>query len=398
MRKPLKIYFASPLFNQMEKTFNKSIVNNIRYKFKDKVSIYLPQENEAINDKSGYADSKMIAIGDNKELLDADLLIAVLDGQTIDNGVASEIGIAYSLGIPTVGLYTDTRQGTFGNEEKIRALDTIAESQFSYINLYTVGLIKSTNEVHQNALENNGIYNDIRGLYNAIQYFIDLRKSVINLVSNNKHDYFNLTAVSMKTGVKFTTINPQDFGYSTTEQLEQFITDVSVSEDIGIDDIEKYKNHIQYQLLLNQRISLNSLFGHALGNEKYARMIIRNIGNIYNSYLLGNYSKEHYINKQLSFNATKYYGYKSKKADKREEKEYYVDGFHYNNDGTLKTNKVYRFKVTKEQYDKIVADKNIFVPDINGNRKTLFLVLHKGVLNPTMLQPKTSIMGVPEKY
>ena len=37
-------------------------------------------------------------------------MIALLDGLTIDAGVASEIGVAYAKGIPVIGLYTDTRQ------------------------------------------------------------------------------------------------------------------------------------------------------------------------------------------------------------------------------------------------------------------------------------------------
>jgi len=142
MTEPVKIYFGAPLFTDMERDFNTKVVNMIREGLGDKVLVKLPQENEAINDKSGYADSIMIATADTQDLLDSDYMIAVLDGVTIDAGLASEIGVAYQAGIPIIGLYTDVRQGTHGNKEKIEALDEIAESQFSYINLYTVGLIK----------------------------------------------------------------------------------------------------------------------------------------------------------------------------------------------------------------------------------------------------------------
>ena len=84
----------------------------------------------------------MIAKLDTQELLSSDLLIAVLDGITVDAGVASEIGVAYQAGIPVLGLYTDSRQEGYDNKEKIEALSELAESQFSYVNLYTVGLIK----------------------------------------------------------------------------------------------------------------------------------------------------------------------------------------------------------------------------------------------------------------
>ena len=45
----------------------------------------------------------MIARYDTEAVLKSDVLVAVLDGQLIDPGVASEIGIAYQAGIPIVG-------------------------------------------------------------------------------------------------------------------------------------------------------------------------------------------------------------------------------------------------------------------------------------------------------
>ena len=142
-----KIYFGAPLFNEMEQMYNAYVVNKIRKTYGEKVEIYLPQENAQINDKSGFADSIAIAQGDNAYLEDADLLIAVLDGVTPDSGLSAELGYFYSLERPILGLYTDTRQGTHGNQQKIAALDEIAESQFSYINLYTVGLVKLRGEI-----------------------------------------------------------------------------------------------------------------------------------------------------------------------------------------------------------------------------------------------------------
>lgn len=143
----LKIYFGAPLFNEMEQMYNAFVVGKIRETYGDKVEIYLPQENEAINDKSGFANSLAIAQGDNEYLEKADLLVAVLDGVTPDSGLSAELGYFYSMDRPILGLYTDVRQGTHGNQEKIAALDEIAESQFSYINLYTVGLVKLRGEM-----------------------------------------------------------------------------------------------------------------------------------------------------------------------------------------------------------------------------------------------------------
>lgn len=147
-----KIYFASPLFSEMELLYNTTIVTKIRNQFPN-VSVYLPQEQMAINDKNAYADAKTIAQYDTKELLDSQLVIAVLDGAIIDVGVASEIGVAYQAGIPVLGLYTDSRQQGATNQKKLDALKDVAESQFSYVNLYTAGLIKLNGEIVRSSKE-----------------------------------------------------------------------------------------------------------------------------------------------------------------------------------------------------------------------------------------------------
>ncbi len=54
-------------------------------------------------------------------------MIALLDGLTIDAGVASEIGVAYAKSIPVLGLYTDSRQQGADNQQKLTALQTVAE-------------------------------------------------------------------------------------------------------------------------------------------------------------------------------------------------------------------------------------------------------------------------------
>lgn len=141
------IYFAAPLFSEAELTYNQLVVREIRNSFGELVNVYLPQENESINDKSQYANSVMIANGDNEHLEKADILIAVIDGQAMDVGVAAEIGYFYSMNKPIIAIYSDSRQGTHGNEQKIEALNEIAESQFSYVNLYVIGLIKQRGKI-----------------------------------------------------------------------------------------------------------------------------------------------------------------------------------------------------------------------------------------------------------
>lgn len=152
-----KVYFASPLFSTMERLYNAQLVGQIRERY-PAFDLYVPQEQTSINDKTQYADSTKIAQYDTAALLASSVLIAVLDGATIDVGVASEIGVAYQAGIPILGLYTDSRQQGSDHPEKIAALQEIGESQFPYANLYTIGLIKL----------NGGLYNNEAQLLDAL--------------------------------------------------------------------------------------------------------------------------------------------------------------------------------------------------------------------------------------
>ena len=142
----MNIYFAGPMFANADLRYNEYLVRQIRSLSPD-LDVYLPQENGAINDKSAYADSKMIALADTERVVKSQLLVAVLEGLTIDPGVASEIGVAYAKEIPVIALYTDTRQQGADNAKKVAALQQTAENQFHYLNLYTVGLIKLNGRV-----------------------------------------------------------------------------------------------------------------------------------------------------------------------------------------------------------------------------------------------------------
>ena len=156
-----KVYFASPLFSEMERLYNEKIVLSIRETYPE-IEVYVPQEQGEINDKNAYADSMAIAKYDTDALLASQLMVAVLDGSTIDVGVATEIGVAYQAGIPVIGLYTDSRQQGAENKQKLAALKEVAESQFSYINLYTVGIIKM----------NGAIYNTSEDLITVIYDYL----------------------------------------------------------------------------------------------------------------------------------------------------------------------------------------------------------------------------------
>lgn len=145
-----QIYLASPLFSEGELAYNRYVKETLLKAFPD-IRLHLPQEVESINDKQAFADSVMIAQADTQAVLESDLMIAVLDGLVIDPGVASEIGIAFQAGIPIIGIYSDSRQQGGTHPQKLAALQEIAESQFSYINLYTVGLVKQNGQIVSSA-------------------------------------------------------------------------------------------------------------------------------------------------------------------------------------------------------------------------------------------------------
>lgn len=146
----MKAYFANALFSQADFDFNAKLAAQIRQALPE-LQLYVPQENAAINDKNAYADAKMIAQADTDYVLAADFMVAILDGPTIDVGVASEIGVAYARHIPIFALYTDSRQQGATNAKKLDALQVVGENQFHYLNLYTVGLIKLNGEIFANS-------------------------------------------------------------------------------------------------------------------------------------------------------------------------------------------------------------------------------------------------------
>lgn len=149
----MKAYLANGLFSEADQLYNKLLAKEIRLALPG-IDLYVPQENAALNDKSGYADSVSIFNGDNEYLDKADILIAVLDGVEIDSGVAAEVARFITLkefnptSKYTIGLYTDVRQQGRDNQKKINALiQDGTENQFMYRNLYVIGGIKNHGKI-----------------------------------------------------------------------------------------------------------------------------------------------------------------------------------------------------------------------------------------------------------
>ena len=138
----MKVYLANGLFSIGDRYVNELIATKVREAVED-IDLYVPQENDAINDKSAYADSLAIAEADLANLQASDVLIAVIDGVEIDSGVAAEIGVFSTYNRPIIALFSDVRQQGRDNNQKIEALITDGvENQFVYRNLFVIGLIK----------------------------------------------------------------------------------------------------------------------------------------------------------------------------------------------------------------------------------------------------------------
>ena len=165
----MKGYLANGLFSESDRAYNELIARRVR-DVVEGIELYVPQENAALNDKSGYADSVTIFKGDNDYLDKSDLLIAVIDGVEIDSGVAAEIGrfaLLRQMDIVMFGeskreilaLYTDVRLGGASNTTKVSALiEDSTENQFMYRNLYVLGAVK----------EHGRVFNSLSDLINYL--------------------------------------------------------------------------------------------------------------------------------------------------------------------------------------------------------------------------------------
>lgn len=106
------IYLAAPLFNQQERDFNKFIKESLKSHF----NVFLPQEDgllleTLLNDGMDlHTAEKKIFSADVNAMKSSDILLAILDGACIDEGVAFEIGYMKALNKQCIGLQTDIRR------------------------------------------------------------------------------------------------------------------------------------------------------------------------------------------------------------------------------------------------------------------------------------------------
>nr|WP_320194111.1 nucleoside 2-deoxyribosyltransferase [uncultured Desulfobacter sp.] len=102
-----KIYLAGPLFSLAEREFNIRFAQMIESGMKD-VEVILPQKRA----------SKFLSLENGMQLIfedclkmveKADIVLAILDGPDADSGTSVELGYAYAIKTPIIGVRTDFR-------------------------------------------------------------------------------------------------------------------------------------------------------------------------------------------------------------------------------------------------------------------------------------------------
>ena len=129
--KPL-VYIAAPLFSQAERKFNSELRKYLSSYFR----VFLPQAScDLMPDliKRGVPIKtavRSVFSQDLEGVRRCRAIVVVLDGRSIDEGGAFELGLAYAFGKICVGLQTDVRRlAPFGNNPMIDgALEKITSS------------------------------------------------------------------------------------------------------------------------------------------------------------------------------------------------------------------------------------------------------------------------------
>lgn len=106
------IYLAAPLFNEAELSYNRELKKFLEPVF----NVFLPQEDGLLlrdiateNITQDIAEKKVFD-ADIMAMNNSDIILVVLNGAHIDEGVAFELGYCFAIGKRCIGLKEDIRQ------------------------------------------------------------------------------------------------------------------------------------------------------------------------------------------------------------------------------------------------------------------------------------------------
>ena len=124
----MRIYFAGPLFTPYERSFIDECAAVLRA---DSFEVFVPHEHELASDVDGTAAG--IFAQDRLEIERADAMLAILDGPSVDDGTACEIGMFHAL------MQSDpSKKGIVGLLTDIRAM----RGESTGVNLFVQGAIE----------------------------------------------------------------------------------------------------------------------------------------------------------------------------------------------------------------------------------------------------------------
>jgi len=113
------IYIAAPLFNDIERSRNHEFTISLE---KEDFKVYLPQRDgglfyEYIEQGFSIQDSRSYIFKKDIEAIDnSDIILCLLDGRVLDEGMCFELGYGFAKGKICIGYKTDHRtQDKFGN-------------------------------------------------------------------------------------------------------------------------------------------------------------------------------------------------------------------------------------------------------------------------------------------
>jgi nucleoside 2-deoxyribosyltransferase len=107
-----KVYLAGPLFTQAERQWNLDLAKGLS---QNGLEMLVPQvlAERYITEHGGFDPAALFGLAADS-VRSADVVVAILDGADPDSGTAFECAIAWSRGIPVIGLRTDFRKGGDG--------------------------------------------------------------------------------------------------------------------------------------------------------------------------------------------------------------------------------------------------------------------------------------------